>query len=351
MHLHSRSAVRLATIAICLSLAAPSVSTAGTLVVLNKSGASASLIDDDSGKVVATIPTGEFPHEVAVSPDGRLAVGTNYGNREAPGSSLTVIDIPGAKVVKTIDLGEYRRPHGIQWLSDGKHVAVTAEGNKALLKVDVETGKVVSAVQTDQEVSHMVVVTPDGQRAFVANIGSGTATAIDLTNGKKLSDITTGDGAEGIDITPDGRFVWVTNRSADTVSVIDAATLEVVGTVESKEFPIRAKVTPDGKRTLVSCARSGNIAVFDTETQTEVLRIEMKEEAKTTEGRLFGDQFGESSVPIGIAIRPDGKRAWVAHTNADKISVIDLEKWRVTATLTAGAEPDGLAYSELTVEK
>jgi YVTN family beta-propeller protein len=194
-------------------------------------------------------------------------------------------------------------------------------------------------------------VTPDGQRAFVANIGSGTVTAIDLTNGKKLSDITTGDGAEGIDITPDGRFVWVTNRSADTVSVIDAATLEVVGTVESKEFPIRAKVTPDGKRTLVSCARSGNIAVFDTETQTEVLRIEMKEEAKTTEGRLFGDQFGESSVPIGIAIRPDGKRAWVAHTNADKISVIDLEKWRVTATLTAGAEPDGLAYSELTVEK
>ena len=77
----------------------------------------------------------------------------------------------------------------------------------------------------------------------------------------------------------------------------------------------------------------------------------MKEEAKTTEGRLFGDQFGESSVPIGIVVRPDGKRAYVAHTNADKISVIDLGTWKVTGSLTAGKEPDGLAYSTVKVKK
>ena len=35
----------------------------------------------------------------------------------------------GRQAVKTIDLGEYRRPHGVTWLSDGKHVAVTAEGS------------------------------------------------------------------------------------------------------------------------------------------------------------------------------------------------------------------------------
>jgi YVTN family beta-propeller protein len=328
-----------------------SSSLAGTLVVLNKSGASASLIDDATGKVIATVPTGNAPHEVAVSPDGRLAVGTNYGNREAPGSSLTVIDIPAAKAVKTIDLGEYRRPHGVQWLSDGEHVVVTAEGNKALLKVDVNAGKVVSAVETGQEVSHMVAVTPDGKRAFVANIGSGSATAIDLDNGKKLADIVTGEGAEGIAITPDGKHVWVTNRAADTICVIDTSTLEVVSTLESKTFPIRAKVTPDGRYVLVSNARSGDLGVFDAKTHKEIRRVSFKTQAKTTEGRLFGDQFGESSVPIGIVIRPDGKRAYVAHTNADQVSVIDLESWEVAAKWTPGEEPDGMDYSELTVKK
>jgi YVTN family beta-propeller protein len=332
-----------------LALVAPT-STAGTLVVLNKSGASASLIDDETGKVVATVPTGNAPHEVAVSPDGHTAVGTNYGTGQEPGSTLTVIDIPAAQAIKTIDLGEYQRPHGIEWLSDGKHVVVTAEENRALLKVDVEAGRVVSAVETGQEVSHMVAVTPDGNRAFVANIGSGSTTVIDLAKGEKLADIRTGEGAEGIAITPDGRSVWVTNRAADTVSVIDASTLEVVVTVDSKAFPIRAKVTPDGRHVLVSNADSGDIAVLETETHKEVRRIEMEAEAKTTEGRLFGDQFGKSPVPIGIVIRPDGKRAFVAQTNADMVSVVDLETWKVSGTLTAGKEPDGLAYSELKVQ-
>ena len=43
---------------------------AGTLVVLNKSEASASLIDLASGKEVARIAVGDGPHEAATSPDG-----------------------------------------------------------------------------------------------------------------------------------------------------------------------------------------------------------------------------------------------------------------------------------------
>ncbi|MFQ5877580.1 MAG: cytochrome D1 domain-containing protein [Acidobacteriota bacterium] len=322
---------------------------AGTLVVLNKSAATASLIDLDSNEVVATVPTGTAPHEVAVSPDGRLAVASNYGRRD-PGSTLTVIDVPAARAVRTIDLGEYRRPHGIQWLPDGRHVVVTAEENRALLTVDVESGRVVSATETRQRLSHMVVVTPDGSRAFVANIGSGSVTVIDLRSGSRVDDIPTGDGAEGIAITPDGKEVWITNREADTVTVLDASSLEVVKELESKSFPIRAGVTPDGRHVLVSNARSGDVAVFDAAGKREVRRIVMKLSAGETEGRLFGESFGESSVPIGILIRPDGRRAYVAHANADVVSVVDLDSWKVVGELKPGREPDGLGYSPLRVE-
>jgi hypothetical protein len=89
----------------------PRPAAAGTLIVANKAEATVSLIDVDSGEVRATLPTGTGPHEVAVSPDGRLAVVADYGGGGAPGSTLTLIDVPGALVVRTIDLGEYRRPH------------------------------------------------------------------------------------------------------------------------------------------------------------------------------------------------------------------------------------------------
>lgn len=195
----------------------------------------------------------------------------------------------------------------------------------------------------------MLAVALGGSRAFVANIGSGTVSVIDLERGTLLRNIATGDGAEGVTASVGGREVWVTNRGADTVSVIDAASLEIVATVPCASFPIRAEATPDGRHVLVSCARSGDIAVLDTESREVVRRIAQDLKAADTEGRLFGDRFESSSVPIGIEIHPAGTRAWVAHTNADAVVEIDLHQWNVTRLLRAGREPDGMAYSAVEV--
>ena len=86
---------------------------AGTLIVTNKSAATASFIDLDSNRIVATVPTGQGPHEIALSRSGRVAVVTDYGGQGAGGNTLTVIDVPGRRVSRTIDLGPYRRPHGV----------------------------------------------------------------------------------------------------------------------------------------------------------------------------------------------------------------------------------------------
>jgi YVTN family beta-propeller protein len=274
----------------------------------------------------------------------------NYGNQQ-PGKTLTVIDLPGKQAVKTIDLGEYRRPHGITWIR-GDEIAVTVEGNKALLIVNIKKATVEAAIVTDQNVSHMVVIAPKAERAFVANIGSGSVTAIDLRQRKKIADIITGNGAEGIDISPDQKEVWVTNRAANTVSVIDVNSLKVTATIESKDFPIRVKFARGGREALVSNARSGDVAIFDTVTRKELRRIKM--ELKAAEGstggqRLF-NQFGQSPVPVGILVSPRLGHAFIANTNADIVTMIDLKTWQVVERLTAGKEPDGLGYSPLSLK-
>jgi YVTN family beta-propeller protein len=336
---------------ILAGLALSGAARADTLVVANKAEATVSLVDLPAGKVVATLPVGTGPHEVAVSPSGKLALIANYGGPEpaGEGSTLTLIDVPAARVLKTIDLGEYHRPHGMVFL-DERRVLVTAQVNKALLEVDVETGKIAAAVTTGQELSHMVAVTPDGRRAFVANVGSGSVTAIDLQEKKRLQDIRTGDGAEGIAVTPDGKQVWVANRAADTVSVIDAASLEVLGSLPSTGFPIRAEVTPDGRRVLVSNAKAGDLSVFTTADRKLERRIPLEIAAPPSDGKAPAD-FGSSSVPVGIEIAPDGKRAYVAHSGADQISIVDLESWKRVGSLTAGKVPDGMGYSKLDVKK
>jgi YVTN family beta-propeller protein len=317
---------------------------AGTLVVLNKSDASASLIDPGSRVARTTASTGVGPHEVAVSPDGAFAVVADYGEQQ-PGSTLTVIDLAGNAPPRKIDLGEPRRPHGIEF-EDARHVIVTAEQSRAILRVDVAEGRLVDVFPTQQNVSHMVVLTPDGERAFVANIGSSSVTVIDLASGQVVKQVSTGAGSEGIAITPDGREVWVGNRAGDTLSVIDARSLEVVATLPCAKFPIRIKITPDGEHALVSCAQSGDVAVFDVAKRVELRRISMAIDAvANTADRLL--EFGDSPVPVGVLIRPDGKRAYVANTNADLVTELDLETWSIVARIPTGTQPDGLGWSAL----
>lgn len=313
------------------------------LIVLNKSDNTASILDAKTGLTRATIPVGKAPHEAEVLADGRTVAVSNYGTREEPGHTLSWIDLEKAAPAGTLELGEGTRPHGLKALPDGR-LLVTAEGKKELLVVDPKTRRVAMRIATGRETSHMVVASKDALRAYVANIGSGSVTVVELSAGKVIQDIPTGEGAEGIDITPDGREVWVTNREADTVSIIDTKTLTIARNLKSPQFPIRIKFTLDGKRALLSCARSGDVAVFDVSSRKEIKRIPIDKEAVPgSDERLFSTRFGKSPVPVGLLVAPDGKRAWVASTNADIVSVLDLDSLTVVGRLTAGHEPDGLA--------
>ena len=325
------------------------VAQAATLVVANKAEATVSLVDLEEGAVVATLPTGEGPHEVGISPDGRFALVTNYGTRERGGNSLTLIDIAAASVVKTIGLGDYRRPHGVEWLDD-KQAAVTAEASKALIVVDVDREKVVQSIGTDQEISHMVALDADRGRAYTANIGSGSISVLELGQGALATNIATGDGAEGIAVSASGKHIWVTNRAADTLTILDADSLEQVGEISSEGFPIRATATPKGQ-VLVTRARAGDLAIYDGQTFEELRVVAFDLESMDVEERLFGDRFGNSSVPIGVIVDSAGDRAWVAHANADVITEIDLGSGNIVRTLRAGKEPDGMGYSEITAAR
>jgi YVTN family beta-propeller protein len=313
-----------------------------TLVVANKSDATVSLLNLASGEVGATLPTGEGPHEVGISPNGRFALVTNYGGRGRNNNSLTLVDIAAASVVKTIDLGEYKAPHGVEWIDD-KRAAVTVEANQALAVVDVDKGEVIQAIATDQDISHMVALDPDGQRAYTSNMGSGTISVLDLGAGERLKNIATGKGAEGIAVSAAGQ-VWVTNRDDDTLTVLDAGSFATLKEISSVGFPIRATATPKGQ-VLVTRARAGDLVIYDAESFEEVRTVPFDLKSLGSDGRLFRDRFGDSSVPIGVVVDDAGERAFVAHANADVITEVDLDSGEVVRLLRAGREPDGMGYS------
>jgi len=79
--------------------------------LLNKNENSLAIVDPESLKVIARIPTGEGPHEVTASDDGKFAFVANYGARE-PGSTISVVDLVHQHELRRVNLGPLRRPHG-----------------------------------------------------------------------------------------------------------------------------------------------------------------------------------------------------------------------------------------------
>src|SRR5690606_6719889 len=131
-------------------------------IVLNKSGNDASFIDLATGETLATLPTGNDPHALLVTDDGRWAIGTNYRG----GDSLTVFDVQNLSVARTIDLSEHPEPHGLLLMPGQERVIVTSEGSNRLVIVDFQSGEVEQTIDTGQPGSHMVALSEDGSSAF-----------------------------------------------------------------------------------------------------------------------------------------------------------------------------------------
>jgi YVTN family beta-propeller protein len=298
------------------------------LLVLNKAENSLAILDPATQKIVARIPTGEGPHEVAASSDGKLAVVTNYGAKD-PGHSLSVIDLTTRKEIHRLDLGPLGRPHGILF-ADGKFY-FTVELNKLIARYDPATNQLDWLLGVGQNRTHMLVRSKYLNEIFTSNVDSNSITAIEKSSdpsGWKETNIAVGKGPEGIDISPDDKEVWAANSGDGTVSIIETATSKVTHTFDVRtKHSNRLKFTPDGKLALISDPETNELVIVDTATR------------KITKMLTVGRN------PGGILIVPDSSRAYVALAGDNAVAIIDLHTLEVSGKIETGQGPDGLAWS------
>jgi len=296
------------------------------LLILDKEGALA-IVDPTSREAVAHVRTGDAPHEVTASSDGRLAFVSNYG-AATPGSTLSVIDLVAQKELHRVDLGPLRRPHGLAFA--GGKLYFTCEINQAIARYDPATNQVDWILGIGQDRTHMLYVTPDANHIYTANVNSNTLSIADRSGVIDWTQtvIPVGKGPEGFDVTPDGKEIWAANSHDGTVSIVDVATKHFirsfrVGTKRSN----RLKFTPDGRLVLISDLEAGELVVLERDTKKELKRMPL----------------GRS--PAGILVAPDSSRAYVAVTGDNYVAVIDLKSLELAGRISPGNGPDGMSWA------
>jgi YVTN family beta-propeller protein len=159
-----------------------------------------------------------------------------------------------------------------------------------------------------------VAVSPDGKTLLAAlNLGDGAA-VIDVAS-RKVRTLATGHYPYGAAILPDGRTGLVTSETDGTVSVIDLAGARKVKDIQvgpHLSHPEGIAVDPQGRRAYVAVAHQDVVAVLDLRTMTveRTLSVERPE--------------GIGTEPTAVSVTPDGSHLLVSDSGEDAIAVFAL---------------------------
>jgi DNA-binding beta-propeller fold protein YncE len=314
----------------------------GTLIVANRTGGSISFFDLAAGIEIARVPIGpRIPHEVDVSPDGRLVLTAEYGPNGDRGRHVVVIDVASASIVRRIDLGPNSRPHTAVFLPDGRHAVATMQDSDRLALLDIETGRVIRTFPTGGREGHMARLSPDGSRAYVSSRGAeGTLSVIYLEGDRPPEVIMTGPGAEGLDVTPDGSEIWVANRDDESVSIVSADTLEILETLPARPHAGRIDIGANG---LAAMPNGRN----NVEPSPQILRIwDVEARSVVAEYPIRDGQPGNGN--FGVLVH--GDTAFVADPGEGTIQMFALDGSGERKVLASGHEgPDGIAWTPVRV--
>src|SRR5437764_6063878 len=301
----------------------------GLLVIANQKEHTVLVVDPDERKELAKVVVGVNGHEVMVSKDGRFAYVPIYGNSGVgrpgtDGSTIDVIDLQESKLAATIDLGKPLRPHRAEWGPDGM-LYVTAELGNAVDVLDPNTRKVVAEIPTGQQESHMLVISPDGRRAYTANVGAGSVSVLGLAKRNLITTIPVAKMVQRISISPDGKRVFTHDQDAPRIAVIDTATNKIANWIEAPSPVYASEPTPDG-RWLVTLDRGGNAYLIDLQTMKVARRLKISDGASE------------------ILIRPGGDVAYLSGTGAGRIDVLNLHTWELQKPIELTPGVDGMSW-------
>jgi YVTN family beta-propeller protein len=195
----------------------------GLLYVTGEMDHAVFIIDPQTRKVIATIPTGQpESHNVAISRNGRRGYTSNVYT-----GTVSVLDVPARKLLEIIS------------------VAPPDAANPARRK----------RVQR-------VSISNDGSMVFTCDWTRSELVVIDAAAGAVKARVPLPTPGYGTVSTPDGRWLLVAADASCKVTVVDLQTLTIARNIDVPAKPQEIIIRPGGEIAYVSCDRDQKIAAI-----------------------------------------------------------------------------------------
>ncbi|MCC6409689.1 MAG: hypothetical protein IT453_21220 [Planctomycetes bacterium] len=298
------------------------------MLVFNTNGA--------AGFLEANVPSGAPPEadatrDVEVSADGSIAVTTNLLSDTA-----TVLDANTGAVLAIVDVGD--RPADVAITPDGSKAVVANLDSTFASVIDLSTFTVTPIAISTR--ASEVEISPNGQYAYLAVVASGDGVwRIDLNTlsvaGPKLS---TGDmgstgymfnQSSGLTLSHDGLTLAVCGSFTNVVTLIDTTTWSVVANVPVTSFPVEAVFQADDARLFVSLKNTNKVVAI----------------SNAGAGSVVTATYNVGNAPGELVVDAAATKLWVCNFNDQKVGGVDLSSGVMTQNLAVSDYPQALAIT------
>ncbi len=299
------------------------------------------------------IQFGGRPVDLVLSPDGRAAYLKNI-------DSLVVVDVLTWRIIQTLAFpGSGASMHGVAVSPDGSHVYATGAGNE-LYDWSVATNGLLSFSRTIAMPGGSdpcgLALSSNGSKAYVCLSIANKLAVVDLAAGTVSQQISVGIAPWDVVLSPDGNTAYVsdwggrfptggdlTAPSAGTQTVVDSrgvaasGAVSVVNLVSGLEtakvtaglHPCDLELSADGTTLYVANANSDTVTIIDTPTRTVRETVLVRPDPS----------FPYGSASTGLAVSRDGKSLFVASGGNNAVAVVELPNAQHTNSLLRGFLP------------
>ena len=293
------------------------------------------------------IPLDTFPMSSVLSPDGRYLLVLNGGYRPP---SISVLSAESGEVLSRVPV-----PDG--WLGlaispKGDRVYVGGGSRAAVFEFDLVNGalkadRAFDVVPEDKrgnlDFIGDVAISPDGRLLYASDLYRDSVVVINPQSGMVIAHYKTGRRPYRILFHPDGKSFFVTHWADGTLGHYDAANGSQLANIRIGAHPTdilwRAGGPPDlppgetgyAARLFVTASNTNNVYAVSVSAAKELNVIESINVAMTPRQPL-------GMTPSALALTPDGKRLFVACSDANAAAVVDVSSDR---SLVEGFIPAG----------
>jgi len=263
-----------------------------------------SVIDTAANSEVVRLNTNPNSTGIAIAPDGSQVYIANLFS-----ITLSVVEIATNSLASSITLFAQRRRGGFGFMAvapDGRTLYIANRANRAFGIIPLPGGG--GRVLRPSVAPADIAISSDGGTVYSAGCKAictpGFVNFFDTATQRFGDEIAVGGNPFRIVLSPDGSRAYVANLTGPSVSVVDLAGRRVTATFRVPAQPTGLAVAPDGGTLYVASQTEGRLTALDADS---------------------GETRGQLAAPRArdVTVSPDGRHVYVS--TADAVLVVDAQ--------------------------